>query len=228
MRVVIIGGGRLGRSIAQRLLARDESRLVFRTHEHEITFVERDSERCAELEQRFGVPIYEGDGTKQEVLEQVGPDEVDIVIAASDDDGTNVIAALQARQVGMPRVMAIVHDPDLLPLLKAEGVVALSAPWETAAMVENHLDRPGVANLFEIGSGVASLAEVTVPEGARVADRTIRDLDIPQDCVVAAVIRGKKFVVPRGDTAIRVGDDVVFVGPPKSVQEAQVRFRLRS
>ena len=227
MRVLIIGGGNLGSSIARRLLARDEARLVFRTHEHEITFIERNPKRCAELEQRFGVPIYEGDGTKQEVLEQVGAEEVDIAIAASDDDGTNVIAALQARRLGMRRVMAIVHDPDLLPLLKSEGVVALSAPWETAAMVESHLDRPGVAHLFEIGAGVASLAEVTVPEGARVANRKIHELDIPQDCVVAAVIRGKEFVVPRGDTAIRVGDDVIFVGPSKAVQKAQDRFRLR-
>jgi len=226
MRVLIIGGGSLGSSIARRLLAHGEDRLVFRTHEHEVTFVERDPERCENLQQQFGVPIYEGDGTKREVLEQVGIDEIDIAIMASDDDGTNVIAALQARQLGMHRVMAIVHDPDLLPLLKEEGVVALSAPWETAAMVESYLDRPGVANLFEIGAGIASLAEVTVPEGARVADRQIHELDIPRDCVVAAVIRRKTFVVPRGDTTIRVGDNVVFVGPATAVQEAQDRFRL--
>lgn len=226
MRVLIIGGGRLGSSIAERLLMHDESRLVFRTHRYEITFVEQDPKRCEMLEQRFGVPIYEGDGTRREMLEQVGAEEVDIAIAASDDDGTNVIAALQARQMGMGRVMAIVHDPHLLPLLKAEGVVALSAPWETAAMVESHLDRPGVANLFEIGAGVASLAEVSVPEGARVIGRPISELDIPRDCMVAAVIRGKEFVVPRGNTTIRAGDDVVFVGKPKAVQDVRDRFRL--
>lgn len=226
MRVLIIGGGRLGSSIATRLLASDASRQVFRTHQHEVTFIERDHERCAELEQRFGVPIYEGDGTKREMLEQVGSSEVDIAIAATEDDGTNVIAALQARQAGMPRVMAIVHNPDLLPMLKAEGVVALSAPWETAAMVESQLDRPGVADLFEIGTGVASLIEVTVPEGAHVANTSIQDIAIPSDCVVAAVIRGKEFVVPRGNTLIEVNDDVVFVGTPAAVQEARDRFRL--
>ena len=226
MRVLIIGGGRLGSSIAERLLKHDETRQVFRTHRYEITFIEQDSERCTELETRFGVPIYEGDGTRRDVLEQVGADEVDVTIAAADVDGTNVIASLQARQLGMGRVIAIVHDPHLLPMLKEEGVVALSAPWETAAMVESHLDRPGVADLFEIGSGVASLAEVTVPEGARVAERPIQELEIPRDCMVAAVIRGKEFVVPRGDTRIMAGDDVVFVGIPKAVQEARDRFRL--
>ena len=226
MRVLIIGGGRLGSSIAERLLKHDETRQVFRTHRYEITFIEQDPDRCAELERRFGVPIYQGDGTRREVLEQVGTDEVDVTIAAADVDGTNVIASLQARQLGMGRVMAIVHDSHLLPMLKEEGVVALSAPWETAAMVESHLDRPGVADLFEIGSGVASLAEVTVPEQAQVADRPIQELEIPRDCMVAAVIRGNQFVVPRGDTRIMAGDDVVFVGIPKAVQEARDRFRL--
>ncbi len=226
MRVLIIGGGSFGQNIAKRLLARDEVRMVFRSHEHQITFVERDEALCRELETRFGVPIYQGDGTKRQVLEQVGAGEVDVAIAASDDDGKNVIAALQARQLGMPRVMAIVRDSDYLPLLEAEGVVPIGAPWATAAMVENYLDRPGVAELFEIGTGVASLIGVIIPEKARVAGRAIADLEIPSECVVAAVIRGKEFVVPRGSTTIEVDDEVVFVGPAEAVQDARERFRI--
>ncbi len=224
MRVLIIGGGSYGQNIAQRLLARDEVRMVFRSHEHRITFIERDEATCRELESRFGVPIYQGDGTKRQILEQVGADEVDVAIAASDDDGRNVIAALQARQLGMPRVMAIVRDSDYLPLLEAEGVVAIGAPWATAALVENYLDRPGVAELFEIGTGVASLIGVMIPSGARVAGKLIRDLEIPSECVVAAVIRGKQFVVPRGSTSIEVDDEVVFVGPANAVQDARELF----
>lgn len=97
MRVLIISGGRRGRNIADRLLARDEYRMIFRAAEHQITFVEDDEEVCELLEKRYGVPIYQGDGTQRELLEQVGPENVDITMAASDDDGRNVIAALQAR-----------------------------------------------------------------------------------------------------------------------------------
>jgi Trk K+ transport system NAD-binding subunit len=221
MRVLIIGGGRQGQSIAKRLLARDEYRLVFRVAEHQVTFVEEDEERCRELERLYNVPIYQGDGTKQEVLEQVGVENVDVAIAASDDDGKNVIVALQAKRLGMPLVMAIVQDPDYLPLLEENDVVAISAPWATAAMVENHLDRPGVAQLLEIGTGVASLVGVTVTEGARVAGELIRDIGFPIQCVVAAVIRRKEFVVPRGDTRLEVDDRVIFVGPASAVKAAR-------
>jgi len=94
-------------------------------------------------------------------------------------------------------------------------------------MVENYLDRPGVAELFEISSGVASLVGMIVPEKAKVAGKLIRDIDIPKNCVVAAVVRGKEFVVPRGETKIKVGDHVVFVGPATDIKEAQDFFMLK-
>jgi Trk K+ transport system NAD-binding subunit len=94
--------------------------------------------------------------------------------------------------------------------------------------VENFLERPGVAQLFEIGTGVASLLGVTVPEKARVADKRIKDIDIPNECVVAAVIRGKDFVVPRGNTEIRIGDLVVFVGPASAIKRAYDMFILKT
>jgi Trk K+ transport system NAD-binding subunit len=224
MRVLIIGGGRLGQSIADRLLAKDEHRMVFRSHEHKITFIEKDEAVCKTLGERYGVPIYHGDGTKMTILEQVGVDNVDVTIAASNKDDQNVIAAMQAKRLGMQRVIAIVTQDEYQDLVEDKGIVAISAPWATAALVENYLDRPGVAELFEIGEGVAHLVGVYVPEDAKVVDRAIMDIAIPKACVVAAVVRGKEFVVPRGPTLIESGDHVVFVGPASAIKAAQDLF----
>ncbi len=224
MRVLIIGGGQLGLSIADRLLAKDEQRLVFRSHEHQITFIELDEERCSYLEARYGVPIFHGDGSKRELLTQVGVENVDVAVAASNDDGKNVIIAMQAKRLGMRKVMAVVQDPDVIDMLSDQGIVAISAPWSTAGLVESHLDRPGVAELFEIETGAAHLLGVIVPEGAAVVNRAIRDLSLPTDSVVGAVIRNHAFVVPRGDTVIVEGDHVVFIGPASAVKEARDAF----
>ena len=225
MRVLIIDGGPMGQNIAKRLLAKEEAYLAFRTAEHQVTFIERDEKTCKLLEDHYHVPIYQGDGSKKEILDQVGLDNIDVAIAASEDDGRNVIVALQVKRLGLARIIAITQDPDYIPILEQHGIVAISAPWATASMVENYLDRPGVAELFEIGTGVASLLGVIIPEGANVAGSAIRD--IPKECVVAAVIRGKKFVVPRGDTAIEADDHVVFVGPTSAIKKANEIFTLK-
>ena len=228
MRVLIISGKRQGQSIANRLLAKDEVRVMFRSAEHQITFIEEDGALCDELERRFNMPIYQGDGTKKELLEQVGVENIDVVIAASEDDGRNVIAALQARQLGLERVIAVVQDPEYTQLLEQNDVVAISAPWATAAMVESLLDRPGLAQLFEFGIGAASVLDVVVPEQSHVSGRPIRDLEVPEACVIAAIIRDNKFVVPRGGTIIEEDDQVYFIGPAAAIRKACDMFMRKN
>lgn len=227
MRVLIIDGSKLGRNIADRLLAKDELHLMFRSVEHQLIFVEEDEALCAKLEEKYHMPIIQGDGSKREILEQAGVKNIDVAIAASDDDGRNVIVAMQAKRIGIPQVIAIVQDPDYMPLLEESGIVTISSPWSTAAMVENYLDRPGVAQLFEIGRGVASLVGVLVAEKAAVTGKMIREIEIPQACVVAAIIRGSEFVVPRGDAEIRPNDRVIFVGPTPAIKKAQEIFSIK-
>jgi amino acid transporter/Trk K+ transport system NAD-binding subunit len=226
MKVLIISGQRQGQNIANRLLAREKYRVMFRSAEHQVTFIEEDERLCEELERRYNCPIYQGDGTRRELLEQVGLDNIDVVIAAYEDDGRNVISALQSRQLGLEKVIAIVQEPEYTELLEKNNVIAISAPWATAAMVENLLDRPGLAQLFEFGIGAASLLDVTIPENSSVADQQIRDLEIPQECLIAAIIRESKFVVPRGTTKLEVGDRIVFIGPAAPVKAAHDMFMV--
>jgi Trk K+ transport system NAD-binding subunit len=87
-------------------------------------------------------------------------------------------------------------------------------------MVENLLDRPGLAQLYEFGIGAASLLDAMIPENARVAGKEIRELEIPEECLIAAIMRDNEFVVPRGNIRIEVDDRVVFIGPAPVVRKA--------
>jgi amino acid transporter/K+/H+ antiporter YhaU regulatory subunit KhtT len=227
MRVLIISGEKQGQNIADRLLAKDEYHMMFRSAEHQVTFIEEDDALCKELEQRYNVPIYQGDGTKKELLGQVGIDNIDVVIAAFEDDGRNVIAALQAKQLKLEKVIAIVQNHEYTQLLEQNNIVVVNAPWATAAMVENILDNPVLAQLFEFGIGAASLLEVSVPQDAKVNGNFIRDIDIPKGCLIAAILRNNKFVVPRGTTNIEVDDRVIFIGPASAIKTAFDIFMLK-
>ena len=227
MRVLIISGEKQGQNIADRLLAKDEYQMMFRSAEHQVTFIEEDEALCKELEQRYNVPIYQGDGTKKELLGQVGIDNIDVVIAAFEDDDRNVIAALQARQLELEKVIAIVQNHEYIQLLEQNNVVVVNAPWATATMVENILDNPVLAQLFEFGIGAASLLEVSVPKEAKVNGNLIRDIEISKECLIAAIIRDNKFVVPHGNTNIETDDRVIFIGPASAIKKAFDIFMLK-
>ena len=224
MNILLIGGGNLGTNIADRLLKKDEFRMVFRSAEYQITFIEQDDERCEKLEKRYNVPIFQGDGTKQEILAQVEPKKMDVAIAATNNDERNSIIALQAKRLGVKKVIAIARDPDYVPLLEESGIICISAPYATSAMVENYLDRPIMADLFQIEGGVANLIDVEIPENGIVVDKEIQEINIPEQCVVAAIIRDDEFVVPRGKTKVLKNDHVVIVGPGDSIQEVYELF----
>lgn len=228
MNILIIGGGNLGTNIADRLVKQDEFRMVFRSAEYQITFIERDDERCEKLGKRYNVPIFQGDGTKMELLEQVEPKKMDVAIAATNHDQRNSIMALQAKRLGIKRVIAIVRDPDYVSLLQDNGIVCISAPYATAAMVENYLDRPITADLFEIEGGVANLIDVEIPDNGAVVGMEIQQINIPEKCVVAAIIRDEEFVVPRGKTVIQKNDHVVVVGPEGAISKAHKVFSGRN
>jgi amino acid transporter/Trk K+ transport system NAD-binding subunit len=224
MNVLIIGGGNLGGNIADRLMKQDEFRMVFRSAVYQITFIEKDADRSEELGKRYNVPVFTGDGTKQELLEQVEPRKMDVAIAATNDDERNSIMALQAKRLGVKKVIAIARDPSYISLLEDNGIICISSPLATASMVENYLDRPGVADLFSIEGGVASLIDMRVPAKAKVVGKVIEDINIPTECVVAALVRDKKFVVPRGKTEILADDHVIFVGTNDAIQEVNDIF----
>jgi amino acid transporter/K+/H+ antiporter YhaU regulatory subunit KhtT len=227
MRVLILSGEKQAQNIADRLLSKDEYRMMFRSAEHQLTFIEEDEALCKELEQRYNVPIYQGDGTKKELMGQVGTDNIDVVVAAYEDDGRNVIAALQARQLKLEKVVAIVKNHEYTQLLEQNNVVVVNAPWATAAMVENILDNPVLAQLFEFGIGAASLLEVSVPKEAKVNGEEIRDIDIPKGCLIAAIMRDNRFVVPHGNTPIEIDDRVIFIGPDSALKQAHEIFMLK-
>ena len=224
MNILIIGGGNLGMNIADRLLKKDEFRMVFRSAEYQITFIEKDDKHCEKLEKRYNVPIYQGDGTKLDVLKQVEPQKMDVAIAATNSDERNSIVALQAKRLGVKKVISIARDPDYVPLLEENGIVCISAPFATSAMVENYLDRPVMADLFQIEGGAANLIDVEVPENGLVVDKEIQEIDIPDQCVIAAIIRDEKFVVPRGKTKIQKNDHMVVVVLGDSTQDAYKLF----
>jgi NhaP-type Na+/H+ or K+/H+ antiporter len=215
MRVVIVGAGTVGRSLAVRLTDRGE----------DVVLVERD-EATVEEARAAGFTVELGDGTDTSVLERVGADQAKIVIAATANDDANLLVCQLARsRFGAERVVARANNPDNVEPFEALDVRAISSPDATAWAIDNVIERPALSNwMTELGrTGDVQEIEVTAEEfeGKSIAEL---DAELPQGVLIALVGRDGENQVPEQDFELERGDHLTFLGHRDAVHEALKRI----
>ncbi len=204
MKVGIAGGGVVGRSIAGDL-ARNG---------HLVVIIELDPAVVAR-EQHDDEPNFSwcvGDACEVDTLERAGFGDAEVVVAATGDDEDNLVVSLLAKQeFAVPRVIARVNHPKNEWLFNETwGVdVSVSTPHLMTALVEEAVSVGSLVRLLHFSEGKAGLVEVTLAEDSPAGDRQIADLGMPRDASVVALVRDRRVVVPRGDTVLLPGDEVI-------------------
>jgi NhaP-type Na+/H+ or K+/H+ antiporter len=215
MRVLIIGGGRVGQQLGERLDERGENVVII-----------DDSEEAVEELRQDGFTVRAGDGTNIDLLKQAGIEHAKIVVAATGDDDTNLLVAqLADSKFGVERVITRVNVPDNEEAYNELGVETVSASSSTAWAIDNRIERPALSRwMTELGrSGDVQEIEVT-DEG--LVDRTIRDLndELPEGCMIALVTRDEENTVPKPDHVIEYGDHLTVIGRTDVVHAAIERL----
>src|SRR5690606_25745742 len=160
-------------------------------------------------------------------LEEARLERCDVVIAATGDDKVNLVVSLLAKQeFGVPRVVARVNHPKNEWMFnEAWGVdVSVSTPHLLTALVEEAVSVGTLVRLLQFEGGKAGLEEVTLADTSPAAGRSIGELRLPRDCTVVAVLRDHRVIVPRGDTVLEVGDEVIVLATTEA--EDDVRAAL--
>jgi trk system potassium uptake protein TrkA len=212
MRVVIVGGGNVGTFIAAEL------------HEagHDVLIVEVDPDRVKQAEavnEPAGVPWLNADGCEVSELAKAGVDKADVVAAVTGDDEDNLVVSLLAKQeFAVPLVVARVNNPKNQWMFNEMwGVdVSVSTPHLLTALVEEAVSVGSLVRLLTFERGRAGLVEVTLAPGSPAIDKEIVELGFPRDSTVVAIIRQDHVVVPRGDTPLLEGDEVLVLVTPES------------
>ena len=218
MLAVIVGGGRGGSYLAQDLQSQG----------YQIKVVDRRPEVVAKLRQEIGGDVICGEGSSPQLLEQVGVAKAHLVVALTHNDEDNlVVCRLAKHHFHVPRVIARVNNPlNEWLYTKAWGVdVAISQVHLTSKVIEEEIGMGELVTLLKLNRGEAALVEVILPESSPCRGRAIRDLPFPSDTVIASVIRGGKLVIPRGDTTLEAGDEILAVSAvaaEKSLKELLV------
>jgi trk system potassium uptake protein TrkA len=147
--------------------------------------------------------------------------------AATGDDEDNLVISLLAKQeFAVPRVVARVNHPKNQWLFNESwGVdVSVSTPQLLTALVEEAVSVGSLVRLLQFKGGVAHLVEITLAEDSPANDTAIADLAFPRDAVVVAVVRADRLVVPRGDTTLQSGDEVLVLVTADAEDAVHVLF----
>ncbi len=205
MNVVIAGGGSVGRFIAEQLVGSG----------HQVTIVDSDARVVAQYEGTIeGVHWLKGDGCDFGALKAAGLERADVIASVTGDDEDNLVISLLAKQeFAVPRVVARVNNPKNEWMFNETwGVdVSVSTPHLITGLVQEAVSVGSFVRLLSFEGGKAKLAEVTLAENSPAAGREIAEVGFPRDATVVAVLREEKVVVPRGDTILRVGDEVLIL-----------------
>ena len=215
MRVVIAGGGNVGTFIADDLVKAG----------HEVSIVEVDSERvraAKQLGEPLGVTWVEADACELSELARADLSHADVVAAVTGDDEDNLVISLLAKQeFAVPRVVARVNNPKNEWMFNEMwGVdVSVSTPHLLTALVEEAVSVGSLVRLLSFEGGRARLSEATLHEESPADGKDIEELGFPRDSTVVAIIRDNHVIVPRGDTVLRAGDEVLVLTSPDAEEE---------
>ncbi|MBV7409712.1 Trk system potassium transporter TrkA [Maritimibacter sp. DP1N21-5] len=202
-RVVIIGGGNVGRAVAAALESRTD-----RVRAKIIELDRPTAERAADSLER--TVVLHGNGMDQELLREAGINRADAVLAVTSDDKVNILAAVRAHSMGCPMSICLVNDPTLVPLMDPLGIDAYINPRQTTvSSILRHIRHGRVRGVYSVGDAEAEVIEAQVMSTSPIAGQLIRDIDFPEGVLVGGVLKSGTYVKPHG--ALRIEDDDVVV-----------------
>ncbi|MDQ6849958.1 MAG: TrkA family potassium uptake protein [Actinomycetota bacterium] len=208
MRVVIAGAGAVGRSIARELLG----------NKHEVLLIDKEPGKITP-DRIEGANWLLGDACELVNLEDAGLEDYDVVVGATGDDKVNLVVSLLAKtEFSVRRVVARINHPNNEWLFnEAWGVdVAVSTPRVLAALVEEAVEVGDLVRLFSIREGQANLVEVTLPDSGPCAGKSVRELELPKDTALVAIVRGTRVITPTPEEPLEPGDELLFVSLPEA------------
>lgn len=203
MKTIIVGGGKVGYNLFKTLKERG----------YEVTLIEKDKEDSLRIAEDFNMDVIWGDGTNLDVLVDAGIEEADIVAAVTGSDEENlVICQIAKLSFNTKKTIARVNNPKNTVMFKNLGIDDTVCSTEVIAnLIEFSLDKEDyrIINILERGSMV--LAELNMKDITPWSNKLVRDLDLPEECVLVSILRGDNVIYPRGDTKILVNDKVIII-----------------
>jgi trk system potassium uptake protein TrkA len=211
MYIVIVGAGRVGFNLAQKLVQDN----------HTVTVIEKDNTRCEGISQNLDALVINGDGCEPRFMEDAEVGRADVVAAVTADDEDNLVICQIAKEIfGVRRTVARVNNPKNERIFSELGVdVPVNATKIIAKIIEEEASFEDFITLMTFKRGKLALVRVDLTTESPVIGKAVKDMNLPENSVLVSILRGETIIVPKGDTMLQSGDDIVALTSIENEQQ---------
>lgn len=211
-KVVMVGASRVSFFLAERLEKAGARSII----------IDKDEKRCQQFAEELNdTTILLGDGRDVSILSEAGLSDTDGFIAASQDDETNILAALLAKERGAKRVITLMRKPQYLPLLTHIKPidVAINPRLVTINAIMRYVRKGKILSMATLAQDQAEAIEYEMPSNSTLTGRPLKEGFMPRHTLLGAIIRGNEIIIPRGDDVLLPKDHVLIIALKKAVKE---------
>lgn len=207
MKVIIIGEGK-----TLYFLCRN-----FTSKGYEVIIINKDMQECFQLSKQLNATVICGNGSDAKILQEAGAMGADAVLAITPDDQDNlVICQLAARLFEVPRTVALANDPDNAAVFEKLGVSAFSTTHIVGSLIEQRVSLEQITNLLPVSEGKVNVTEIVLDQKSPIIGKLLKDIVLPENALIAVVIRNNRAIVPRGANDIQSADRIVVITLPEN------------
>jgi trk system potassium uptake protein TrkA len=219
-RLVIVGGGHIGLNLAKRIEQQEGVTAKL---------IERDPERARTVAEALSdTVVIQGDALEEEILSEANIASADVIVTVTEDDETNVLGALLAKQYGVPQSIALANRNTYASLVTKLGIDILVNPRAiTVSQILHHIRRGRIRAVHSLREGFGEIIEAEVLETSPLVGTALNERKLPKGVVIGAIVRDDEVLIPRGDTEIHVNDRVILMAPTGTIRDVEKLFAVR-
>jgi trk system potassium uptake protein TrkA len=220
-RVILAGGGNIGKNLARRL-----------ERDHHVKIIERDPVRAEAIAEELSKTIVlVGDCADANLLREEAVENTDVYCVLTNDDEANILSALQAKHMGAKKVIAIINRASYVDLMEAGSIdIAVSPQQITIGSLLTHIRRGNMVRVHSLRRGAAEAIEAVALGDRRssaVVGRSVEELNLPEGTSIGAIVRGEDVIIAHHDTVIEEHDHVLlFVHDKKQIHAVEQLFQV--
>jgi trk system potassium uptake protein len=221
-RLVILGGGNIGLTVASTLEEEDEP--------VKVVMVELSRERAEYIAAKLpNTVVVNGSGLDKDILAECDIESAETLVAVTNDDKVNILASLLAKRLGCKRTITLVNNTNYIPMLENLGIDVLVNPRETTvSSMLSHVRQGRINGVYSIMDGAAEIIEAEIHKQSKLAGTVLSNLALPKNVYLGAILRAHQLVIPTATDILHEGDIVLMVSLAESIKQLECIFSSKS